>query len=65
LIGPSQTKRKKEVKTMEAPQNRKFYGKMESAQREGLWAKHMGLKQGATRNILREHIGNLENIVRI
>jgi hypothetical protein len=25
----------------------------------------MGLKQGATRNILREHIGNLENIVRI
>jgi hypothetical protein len=27
--------------------------------RGGLWAKHMGLKQGAIGNIIGEHIGNL------
>jgi hypothetical protein len=32
--------------------------------RGGLWAKHMGLKQGAIGNILGEHIGNLGNILR-
>jgi hypothetical protein len=31
---------------------------------EGLWAKHMGLKWGAIGNVLGEHIGNLENILR-
>jgi hypothetical protein len=30
--------------------------------REGLWAKHMGLKRGAIGNTLGEHIGNLKNI---
>jgi len=28
--------------------------------RGGLWAKHMGLKQGAIWNTLGEHIGNLK-----
>ncbi len=28
--------------------------------RGGLWAKHMGLKQGAIGNIIGEHIGNLK-----
>jgi len=32
--------------------------------RGGLWAKHMGLKQGAIGNTLEEHIENLENILR-
>jgi len=27
--------------------------------RGGLWAKHMGLKPGAIRNTLGEHIGNI------
>jgi hypothetical protein len=40
---------KKNVETMEAPQNRRFYGKMEClflwpAYIGGLWAKHMGIK---------------------
>jgi hypothetical protein len=30
----------------------------------GLWAKHMELKGGAIGNTLREHIGNLENLMR-
>jgi len=32
--------------------------------RGGLWAKNMGLKQGAIGNTLGEHIGNLGNILR-
>jgi len=31
--------------------------------RGGLWAKHMGLKQGVIGNTLGEHIGNLEKIL--
>jgi len=31
--------------------------------RGGLWAKHMGLKQGAIGNTLGEHIGNLGSIL--
>jgi len=30
--------------------------------RGGLWAKHMGLKQGAIGNTLGEHIGNMIGI---
>jgi hypothetical protein len=30
----------------------------------GLWAKHMELKGDAVRNTLREHIGNLGNLMR-
>ncbi len=29
----------------------------------GLWAKHMGLKEGAIGNTLGEHIENLQNIL--
>jgi hypothetical protein len=29
----------------------------------GLWAKHMGLKWGTIENTLREHIGNLGNMM--
>jgi len=32
--------------------------------RGGVWAKQMGLKQGAFGNALGEHIGNLMNILR-
>jgi len=32
-------------------------------ERGGLWAKHMGLKQGAIGSTLGEHIGNLGNIL--
>jgi hypothetical protein len=32
--------------------------------RGGLWAKHMGLKEGPFGNTLGEHIGNLGNILR-
>jgi hypothetical protein len=63
LIGPSPKKKKKDKKKLKLwrlPQNRRFYGKMESAQRGGLWAKHIGVKQGAIGNTLGEHIGNLE-----
>jgi hypothetical protein len=43
-----------------APQNRRFYGKMEFltlwpsyiGEKGRLWAKHMGLKQGAIENTL-------------
>jgi hypothetical protein len=56
---------------MEAPQNRRFYGKMEClslwptyiGQKGGLWPKHMGLKLGAIGNTLEEHIENLRNIL--
>jgi hypothetical protein len=50
LIGPSP---RKKVETMEAPQNRRFYGKMKclpiwptyiDEKGEDFWAKHMGLK---------------------
>jgi hypothetical protein len=55
---------------MEAPQNTRFYGKMEclplwptsKGEKGGLWAKHMQLKRGAIGNTLgepREHVGNL------
>jgi len=45
---------------MEAPQNRRFYGKMEClpfgppiwVKRGEVWAKHMGLKQGVIGNTL-------------
>jgi len=48
LIGPSH----KKVETMEAPQNRRFHGKMEylpfgppiQLRSGGLWANHRGLK---------------------
>jgi len=57
---------------MEAPLNRRLYGKMEClslwptciGQKGGLWPKHMGLKLGAIGNTLGEHIGNLRNILR-
>jgi len=59
---------------MEAPQNRRFYVKMEclpplahlyiEVRRGGLWAKHRGLKRGAIGNTLGEHIGNLKNILK-
>jgi hypothetical protein len=44
---------------MEAPQNKRFYGK-----KGGLWAKHMGLKRGVIGNTLGEHIGNLRDILK-
>ncbi len=58
------------VETMKAPQNRSFYEKMKclpplahlyrwEGEEVGLWAKHMGLKQGAIGNTHEEHIGNL------
>jgi hypothetical protein len=61
LIGPSQ----KKVETMEPPQNRRFYGKMECLPfdppiwvRKGeVWAKHMGLYQGAIGNTLGNTLG--------
>ncbi len=61
----------KKVETVNAPQNRRFYGKMEFltlwpsyiGEKGRLWAKHMGLKQGAIENTLWEHIGNLGNIL--
>jgi hypothetical protein len=46
---------------MEAPQNRRFYGKMEVPlslwaiyilRRGGLWAKHMGLKRAVIGNTI-------------
>jgi len=57
---------KKKVEIMEAPQNRRFYGKMEClplwpiyiCERGRTWAKHMALKEGAIGNTLGEHIGN-------
>jgi hypothetical protein len=67
LIGPSE----KKVETMKMPHRRRFYGKMEcppfpppfgqpiEVRRGGLWAKHMGLKQGAIGNTHGEQIGNL------
>ncbi len=36
-----------------------------SVRRGGLWAKHMGLKQGAIGNTFAEHIKNLGNILGI
>jgi hypothetical protein len=65
LIGPSQ----KKVEAMEAPQNRKFYGKIEC-----LWPTYMGEKGrslGKTYGIkgrcywehLGEHIGNIEDLL--
>jgi hypothetical protein len=71
LIGPW----KKKVETMEPPQNRRLYGKMEYLSlwptyigKKGrtlgkLWAKHMGLMQGAIGSTLGEHIGNLGKIL--
>jgi hypothetical protein len=32
--------------------------------RGGLWAKHMGLKQGIIENTLGEHIGSIRNILK-
>jgi hypothetical protein len=63
LIGPLQQK----VETMEAPQNRRFYGMIMClslwpsyiGEKRRTWAKHMGLKWGAIGNTLGEHIGNL------
>jgi hypothetical protein len=57
-----------QVETMEAPQNRRFYGKMEVPLslwaiyiliRGGLWAKHMGLKRAVIGNTLGEHYWKL------
>jgi hypothetical protein len=64
IDSPSQNK----VETMEAPQNRRFYGMIECLPfwptyrwgGGGLWAKHMGLKRGAIGNTLGEPIGNLK-----
>jgi hypothetical protein len=59
-------KKKKKIETMGAPQNRRFYGKMDCLPlwpsyigEKGRTSKHMGLKPGAIGNILGEHIGNL------
>jgi hypothetical protein len=67
LIGPLQ----KKVETTEAPQNKRFYGKMECLP---LWATYIGekgrtlgktyrLKLGVIGNTLGEYIGNLGNIL--
>jgi len=63
----------KKIETIEAPQNKRFYGKLEclllwltyvgEKRRGGLWAKHMGLKRSAIGNTLGEHIGNLRNML--
>jgi hypothetical protein len=64
-MNPSQ----KKVETMEAPRNRRFYGKMDclslfgpiiQVRKGGLWAKHMGLKRGIIGNTLVKHIENLK-----
>ncbi len=62
----------KKIETMEAPQYKRFYWKMECftlwptyiGEKGGLWTKHMGLNQGAVGNTLGELIGNLGNILR-
>jgi len=60
LIGPSQ----KKVETMEAPQNKRFYGKRECLP---LWPTYVGdktyaIKVRCYREHPWEHIGNLGNI---
>jgi len=63
LIDPSQ----KEVETMEVPQIKRFYGKMEClpiwptyiGEKGRTLGKNMGLKPGAIGNTHGEHIGNL------
>jgi hypothetical protein len=67
LIGPLQ----KKVEIMEAPLNKRFYGKMEclllwptyTSEKGRTLGKHMGLKPGVIGNNLGEHIGNLRNIL--
>jgi hypothetical protein len=62
LIGPLQ----KKIEAMESTQNRRFYGKMEClpfrpsyiGEKGRTLGKHMGLKQRAIGNMLKEHIGN-------
>ncbi len=57
----------KKIETMKAHKNWRFYGQMgclplwptDICEKGGLWAKHMGLKQGAIGNTHGEHIGNL------
>ncbi len=55
----------KETKTVEAPKNRRFYGKMgvpppfgPPKRREGLWAKHMGLSKVLLGTPLGNTLGN-------
>jgi hypothetical protein len=64
----------KKIETMEADQNRRSYGKIKclpiwltSIGEKGrtLGITYMGLKRGAIRNTLGEHIGNLANILGI
>jgi len=56
--------RKQKLRLWWLPQNRRFYigvptfGPPIYVRRGGLWAKHMGLKRGAIRNTLGEHIEN-------
>jgi hypothetical protein len=62
----------KQIETMEASQNKRFYRKLEclllwftyiGEKRRGvLWAKNMGLKRSAIGNTLGKHIGNLRNM---
>jgi hypothetical protein len=68
LIGPSP---KKKVETIEAPQNSRFYGKMEClpllptyrGEKGRTLLKTYGIKASAIGNTFGEHIGNLGNML--